>query len=135
VDLKDIYNLELQYKWFYISHHIWKDQVQNLCNDFEIKTMLGHEGEMIAEQFIFMVLGERIDKIEFPSTWWQAFKERWFPKFLLNKFPVDYKRYVVDLHYPLLPIHEKLEAKRRIYYNKSPKPNAYPYYEDSKEGK
>jgi hypothetical protein len=26
--------------------------------------------------------------IEYPKDWWQAFKERWFPKWLLNKYPV-----------------------------------------------
>jgi hypothetical protein len=24
----------------------------------------------------------------YPSDWWQAFKERWFPKWLLKQFPV-----------------------------------------------
>jgi hypothetical protein len=27
----------------------------------------------------------------YPKDWWEAFKERWFPKFLLNRYPVEYE--------------------------------------------
>ena len=27
-----------------------------------------------------------------PATWWQHFKERWFPQWLLEKYPVQYKK-------------------------------------------
>ena len=28
---------------------------------------------------------------KYPATWWQAFKETFFPKWLLRKFPVQYE--------------------------------------------
>lgn len=36
------------------------------------------------------VWGEELKEqiIEFPRDWWQAFKDRWFPKWLVNLFPV-----------------------------------------------
>ncbi len=36
-------------------------------------------------------------EIKYPRDWWQAFKERWFPKWLLEKYPVDYHHITVDV--------------------------------------
>ena len=37
----------------------------------------------------------QIDK-KWPKTWWDAFKERWFPKWILSRWPVEYDRIYVD---------------------------------------
>lgn len=29
-------------------------------------------------------------EVKYPANWWEAFKERWFPNFLLDYFPVKY---------------------------------------------
>ncbi len=35
---------------------------------------------------------ERIDvEAKYPADWWEAFKERWFPKWALQRWPVKYK--------------------------------------------
>lgn len=39
---------------------------------------------------------EEIDWVKYPSDWWEAFKERWFPKWMLRRWPVNYKRKVVQ---------------------------------------
>jgi hypothetical protein len=31
-----------------------------------------------------------------PANWWEAFKERWFTKWLLYRYPVVYEYYKVD---------------------------------------
>jgi len=38
------------------------------------------------------VYGRELEKMEvkYPTDWKQAFKERWFPSFILKKFPVQY---------------------------------------------
>jgi hypothetical protein len=36
-------------------------------------------------------------EIKYPRDWWQAFKERWFPKRLLEKYPVDYHVVTLDV--------------------------------------
>lgn len=43
---------------------------------------------------------------KYPSDWWQAFKERWFPKWLLDRYRVvyTYKEFVVKATYPDLKI-------------------------------
>jgi len=39
------------------------------------------------------VWGERgkSETIKYPATWRDAFKERWFPKWLLNRYPAQYR--------------------------------------------
>jgi len=48
--------------------------------------------------------GQRVanKKVEYPTDWWQAFKERWFPVWLKRRFPVKYVVHWLDyrLAYP-----------------------------------
>jgi len=32
---------------------------------------------------------------KYPADWWQAFRERWFPRFVLNRWPVVYQELAV----------------------------------------
>ena len=41
---------------------------------------------------------------EFPSDWWQTFKERWFPQWLLHHYPVKKKQVWAIHKYPELDI-------------------------------
>ncbi len=65
----------------------------------EIETVL----EDVADRFVLQlrahIWGEHVDTVELkhPADWWQAFRERWFPKRWLKKHPVQYTRKVVDL--------------------------------------
>lgn len=34
---------------------------------------------------------EEYGEIKYPADWWQHFKERFFPSYLLARFPVEYK--------------------------------------------
>lgn len=35
--------------------------------------------------------------ITYPATWWDAVKERWFPKWLLTRYPVSYRIHEITL--------------------------------------
>lgn len=39
------------------------------------------------------VFGRRLLSIKAPDTWWDAFKERWFPRWALRQSPVVYRRW------------------------------------------
>ena len=39
------------------------------------------------------LLGKDIETRKYPSTWWDAFKDRWFPKFLKKRFPVNWEEF------------------------------------------
>ena len=45
-------------------------------------------------------------EFQYPSTWWEAFKERWFSDWAKNKWPVIYIKHVIDIKviYPDLKI-------------------------------
>jgi len=54
--------------------------------------------------------------IEYPRDWWQAFKERWFPKWLIAKYPVIKKYHTLrrNIVYPKLKISMPLNTHRLI---------------------
>lgn len=35
--------------------------------------------------------------ITYPATWWDAVKERWFPGWLVSRYPVAYKEHEITL--------------------------------------
>jgi len=45
-------------------------------------------------------IGDRI--IKHPTDWKEAFKEKWFPKWVLKKYPVKYRVYDALTIYPTL---------------------------------
>lgn len=36
-------------------------------------------------------------EVQYPANWWQAFKERWFPAWLLERWPVEHKKHIFDV--------------------------------------
>lgn len=40
-----------------------------------------------------------LEILQVPKDWKEHFKERWFPKYLLKKFPIKYKEYRVTAYY------------------------------------
>ena len=70
--------------------------------DFEIDTFMEwHQRKLIFRLRPFLAqVGElRIQHyIRYPKDWWEAVKERWFPVWLIKKFPVQYT--VIDIDYP-----------------------------------
>ncbi len=37
-------------------------------------------------------------EVSYPADWWQAFKERWFPKWAKRRWPVEYEVRRITLH-------------------------------------
>jgi hypothetical protein len=38
---------------------------------------------------------DAIPPVRYPKDWWEAFKERWFPKWLLERYPAQYNTVIV----------------------------------------
>lgn len=75
------YELERQ-KWYGLSAHAKIDMAEVVGRGlaaFLDTYMLGLPDQVIS-----------IDE-QWPKDWWQAFRERWFPKWRLKKHPVRYK--------------------------------------------
>lgn len=59
--------------------------------------------DIMAGQVVFAIHGyiwaENLDTatIQYPLDWWQAFKERWFPGWLIKRYPVKYRIHIFDM--------------------------------------
>jgi len=53
----------------------------------------------------------RID-VKYPKDWWQAFKEHWFPKWLLKRYPVQYH----EEHYDVRAFYPKVSLPQEQHY-------------------
>ena len=56
------------------------------------KTMLGMTSILIEWKFF----GKTIAKFKWPATWWDAFKDRWYPQWARDRWPVRYKGISID---------------------------------------
>jgi hypothetical protein len=58
------------------------------------------------------VLGERMEdqsrSVTYPATWWDAFKERWFPKRALKRWPAKRTTFTVDVKVIYPELHRKI---------------------------
>ena len=52
--------------------------------------------EWVRAQFHALIAGRKFrgDPIVYPTTWWDAFKARWFPAWALLRWPPAYTRFV-----------------------------------------
>jgi len=53
-------------------------------------------GEIVRTWADIPTLQMQRHEISFPSDWWEAVKERWFPEWLLKRYPVEYTKRVFD---------------------------------------
>jgi len=67
-----------------------------------------YASDFIVTRITGFVWAQDVDKemVRYPANWFEAFKERWFPRWLTNKYPVIYtvKKFVVKATYPDLMI-------------------------------
>ena len=70
VNLKDCYPQDLKYETF---------------RDFRLNRMINY--------LTWNLLGKEIETRKYPSTWRDAFKDRWFPKFLKKRFPIEWDEF------------------------------------------
>jgi hypothetical protein len=65
-----------------------------------------HVGDM-AMRLVAKIAQKKADVIVYPADWKEAFKERWFPSWLLEKFPVKYVRVDVMEYYPKVALPDR----------------------------
>lgn len=71
---------------------------------FKYDAHVQYDLKRMVEQLRASIYGQPVQSVEYkhPSDWFQAFKERWYPKWLLKRSPVEYITYKsTDYHmYP-----------------------------------
>lgn len=117
---------ELQWRHFYTVLTVDRKYFLNSkMNPF----YLTQKVELAVSQITTMIAGERIKEISYPLDWWQAFKERWYPAFLLKKFPVTYHRWKIDFLYPEMELRKGFKPEIAIYDSR--RSRGYPHFEDT----
>lgn len=76
----------------------------NLLIDANVDLHFDRMKRQIVANFEGYLYGEKLKGkiIKHPRDWWQAFKERWFPVWALDRWPVEYTVHTVtfDVVYP-----------------------------------
>lgn len=75
------------------------------------------------------IFGETLDVEEYPTTWWDAFKVRWYPNWILRKFPAKITRLEAVALYPFISLPNK--HSKTIFLRKA---FIYPLHEAILEG-
>ncbi len=65
-------------------------------NNFGIELIEIAGGDVIVRMEKICLSGKEkiIKEMQYPRDWWQAFRERWLPKWWLRLYPVQYKKVV-----------------------------------------
>jgi len=92
-------------------------------DNYELSMLRGFQLDQLGRDMVFQ-LTRRIPKesidhlyVKYPENWKEAIKERWFPKWLLKKFPVKY----TELNYNVEAFYDKVavpEMQPFIVFNK-----------------
>jgi hypothetical protein len=101
----------------------------NIFNEpsLKVEKMAQWHYDEFVTRLIDFVWSEHLEtqEIRMPEDWWQAFKERWFPKWYLKRNPVKYitKRIEAKALYPKLrmpsqtPVIQISQMKQRSWWN------------------
>lgn len=79
---------------YYLSRHM----LDSMAGSLNARVVEDIEINDIGHQFVAYVLGlgKEIEVVEWPATWWEHLKQRWFPQWALRLWPVKMaKREVV----------------------------------------
>ena len=70
----------------------------------------------VVAQVIGIIWSQQLEEIKYPRDWWQAIKDRWFPNWLKERYPVIYTIVDVKAKYPkykLMP--EEVTGKAIVF--------------------
>jgi hypothetical protein len=107
-DYKTYNELSLEKIPIALDEYVSREQMLN----FEIEKVADDVYDYIIYKFKGFLMGEKLReekknwKVSYPATWWQMFREQYFPKWWVAKFPIRYiikKRNVTFKVYELYP--------------------------------
>jgi len=97
------YKVILERLKFKAKEFITKEMLSSVNVDF----LEEHFNDAISFNWKVAIAGQNLRTIYYPKDWWQAFKERWFPKKFKEWWPVEYK--IIDIYalYPSIAMPDK----------------------------
>lgn len=96
----EIKEVVLEKMRFSINQQISTMELQNVSVDGYINYIT----QSLVVQLTTQVAGHRFEDALYPADWKEAFKERWFPEWLLERSPVVNRPLSVLALYPKLPL-------------------------------
>lgn len=82
-----------------------REQLHFLRNELQVEAYLCQRTQDLVLRITTAVIAkERVEeevctrKVACPANWWQHFRERWFPKWWLARWPVRYKFTDIEIH-------------------------------------
>lgn len=122
-----IKTIELTWRHFYVNATFDRKWITNV----KMHPAIPQSYQIAVAQLTNIIAGERIKEIRYPLDWWQAIKERWFPKFALKWWPVRWHTFKIDFLYPEIEMRGDFHPEIAIY--DSVKSRGYPSWEDKPE--
>jgi len=81
-------------------------------DSLEVLALPHHLADSILVGVTKMIYGRDLQEIKFPIDWKEAFKARWFPKWLKKRFPIKYQVIKVTAFLPQQKIERETIAFR-----------------------
>lgn len=69
---------------------------------YSVEVLKEHLWDGFRVHFTRAIYAQQLETLEYPATWWDAFKARWFPCWILRHFPVEFTRWEAKALYPRL---------------------------------
>ena len=119
VEEAEYYELRLHFEKFMVRSMVTEDLLQHsaIPSSQIVEGMVGRE--LIFELTRFMAFRDS-RSFSHPTTWWDAFKERWFPTWALARWPAEYSHHVAREYFVDVPKPEGLSLTIPVIVNLPP---------------
>lgn len=86
---------------------IGRHQIEGARGEENVRAMVTdtHEGLLIELEGYLAAIGEDEVEVSRPIDWWEAFKERWFPRWALRRWPVMRRVFKRKVYAAVCPHH------------------------------
>jgi hypothetical protein len=85
-----------------------KTTITNAAREFiapdNLEVIAKHCPEGMVIELKARIAAEKLDMLDYPSDWWQAFKERWFPPWAKKRWHVEYRHFDGYALYPKISL-------------------------------
>ena len=84
-------------------------------DSLKIRTWFDQMGNFVIRGLVSVATQEE-EVLDYPADWWQAFKVRWFPKWLQKKFPPVIARVWAVHKFPELKVPNELVGREYVTF-------------------
>lgn len=104
MDTPTFESITLEKMNYTVSRRISRQEM-NIAN-INLEGYMDHVSRDLVINLTAAIASKDLPGVKFPSDWKESFKERWFPEWLLKKYPVKYTEYTAKALYPDIAIPE-----------------------------